>query len=432
MNMLGPAIGSSQIKFSVLDELFKNISIKNEHVVFHMDLSSVFCRCYNLSTWTYQSWQNTDTHHLTMQIVIRILNTIAHYRKYITFKLKKKNTFIITFDQGLSDYQKKVYPDLRKDRVTRFSLSHEVFGVFNRILHDAYILVQDVCKYFDDIFCIDLNTGLDPLTISGIILHDTRYEDSFHILFTRNLIGLQLCRKNVVLLYNKKEKSRLFTKETAVTEGIMFDDRKQLSIPVEEIQKYLSPKHIPLIIALSRVEKITHAIKGMNWPISITICLLVDMSKRGLITKDISVLSFMDALEQYTSESNRYKPRKERKRSIKMSKQLRREIETAAVSDINQQNQNDMNILDGFSISNKIYTEIINRYRAVSIPIGLAAVTKPQIMKVYRRMYNLYNQNYLEELNETLSIFGSNAEFIEITVLSQNIPYTGETENGGW
>ena len=84
------------IKFDELDELFDDIYIEQDEVVFYLDLYSVICRCYQ--NRFAESIEHCTDQLLITDFVIGILNVLAHYRKYTTTRLRKKSSIVVTFD----------------------------------------------------------------------------------------------------------------------------------------------------------------------------------------------------------------------------------------------------------------------------------------------------------------------------------------------
>ena len=416
-------IGASMIRFDILDQLFEPIKIKQKQVVFHLDLNAILCRIYQKNTWTADALSQVDPNMLKLRIIISVLNAIAHYRKYMTFRLRKKNTIVVTYDYQLTAHQKKNYPKLQEEHMDSYRIDHPVFGPINQVIREAYSYIQAVCSYLDDIFCIDPDTGVDSVTTMGLVKQDKRYQDSFHILFTRNLIAGQLCDDHTVLIYNKREHSKLLTDKTIISDGLMMEERRTRKNTREKAQEKLTPAMVPYVITITSTRKISTAVKSFRWSLEDGIHIILEMLDRKLITNQVSIYSFLDGLEQLMTErKSKKKTRKKRKKKLKMGKQFKQQMEAWLIE--HPPAPPAVDPIPDFVINNKTYEELIGRYRAVAFSITSAAVTKQQILKIYSRMYNLYNQEYLEELNEILSVLGPNARFIEISILSQNDPYT--------
>lgn len=429
--LLDMLIGVSKIKFDTLDQLFGEVKIKQRNVVFHLDLSAVLCRIYQKNGWTIDAITQADPNLLRLRIVIAILNVIAHYRKYLTFRLRKKNIIVVTYNYQLTEHQKKNYPELQRDHMNQSRIDHPLFGPINQAVREAYSYIQAVCSYFDDVFCIDPDTGVDTITTMGLIKNDKRYQEMYHILFTRNLVAGQLCDKNTVILYNKRDQSRLLTEQTVISDGLMMEERRTRKDTRVLAREKLTPHMVPFIITITSTHKTSGTVKKFRWSLEDGIVVILEMLDRKLITGQVSIYSFLDGLEQVMTEKRKKpkKPRKKRKKKIRMGRTFRREMKawllehpepvlpviTTVVKETSPE----------FVIDNDTYQELIGRYRSVAYSVTSAAVTKQQILKIYSRMYNLYNQEYLEELNEVLSVLGPNVQFIEISILSQNDPYAG-------
>ena len=75
---------------------------------------------------------------------------------------------------------------------------------------------------------------------------------------------------------------------------------------------------------------------------------------------------------------------------------------------------------------------MIDRYRVFSIPLNCLAATKDQILKVYQSLIDVYDQNYLEKINDMLSRIGDDERLISLDVLNGNTPYTDEDYSDWW
>ena len=78
-NMIKLIINASRIKYTILDELLKPIKIQQSTINFLIDMSCVFRKIYQNKNNVYELFHDTD--EFVMDIVVAILNTVAHYRR---------------------------------------------------------------------------------------------------------------------------------------------------------------------------------------------------------------------------------------------------------------------------------------------------------------------------------------------------------------
>lgn len=433
ISLLEYNIGASMIKFQTLDELFDTIpKIEQDHIVFHVDLNAVLCRCYIHSSYIMEAYNRIDFDIMVMKLVISIINVIAHYRKYFTFKLRKKNTIIITYDTELSGFQKSLCPELREEHFKKYTTDHPMFGRLNQAIRKAYEYVQVLCSYFEDIYCIDYDTGVDSITTMAVIRNEPKYRGSFHILFTRNMIATQMCNTNTVMLYNKKDNSRLLTEKNAISDGLLMDSKRTRPDTKELAKERLNPNMVPYLIMLTSTKNILKCVKGLKLTLDDGIHLIVTMFDRKMIDNQVSVMSFIDALEQLRLEK-KHPPKKRGKRGRKSKKNSKKKHLTVGPRYLKELEFYEHSIdrvvelekieeTYDFVIDEKTYVALLNRYRVVCVRNTMSAVTKQQLLKIRSRMFNLYNQEYLEQMNEILSQLGPDANLVEISVLNQNDP----------
>ena len=78
------------------------------------------------------------------------------------------------------------------------------------------------------------------------------------------------------------------------------------------------------------------------------------------------------------------------------------------------------------------YNELINRYRVISIPLNALAATKSQILAIYKRLVDVYNQPYLDDVSDMLSALKDPDRLIDFDRLNANKPYEDEDYDGSW
>lgn len=119
-------IGASRVKFSVLDEIFKEIKISKNHVTMYVDAHAILYRLYRNNV--ISELQNLPTEIVVRDIVISFVNVLAHYRRYIATRLHKSNDIIVVFNRELPKYQKKYYSDYQHKLYEQYNPDHKDYG----------------------------------------------------------------------------------------------------------------------------------------------------------------------------------------------------------------------------------------------------------------------------------------------------------------
>lgn len=412
VNLFKYTIGAAMIRFETLDTLFKDVKIKADRIVLHVDANAIFCRCYQEAT--ARALARSDSNWSVMSCVVAFMNVLAHYRKYCAYKLTRSNTIIVTYDVALTDYQSRLYPKYRSARIPQYDTDHQVYGEMNKIFRKAYKYIQSICSYFEGIYCIDYDIGVDSLTVAAIMRNDERFQDAYHLLFTRNLSATQLINKSTAILFNQREKSSLIQEDNCFRDGVLRDCSSGIK---NKCAPVLSPSMVPYVCTLGGCHNIFDS-SAVVRNIGEAAKLVVTLLESGLITKSVSIKSFLETLEKYKG-SKQKKPKKK----VTTKKRIH-------YIDINTPVR-DPDIQESFEFTPEVYNDLLNRYRVFSIPLSSMAVTKNQIIKIYRRCIDLFDQNYLENMNDILAMLGGEAPLLEIGALNAESPDKVEYD-GSW
>ena len=390
------------IKFDELDELFDDIYIEQDEVVFYLDLYSVICRCYQ--NRFAESIEHCTDQLLITDFVIGILNVLAHYRKYTTTRLRKKSSIVVTFDTKLTKYQKNLYPKFRWDRIPMMDTDNPLYGHLNKIVREAYKYLQSICVYFEGIYVIDYNIGVDSLTIVAMLRNTERFKNCYHVIFNRNMQGTQLISHDTCILFHRKEHTKLLTEKNCLTDGLLWKARESSK---KKYAKQISPSMIPFIAMMGGCIHVLQPLKGVNCSVTSAVRIVYDLLQEKQITRGVSLQSFLEALEKYKID--------------KKSKKRKKDSDDIPQEDIS-----------GIFFDKEHYNAMIDRYRVFSIPLNCLAATKDQILKVYQSLIDVYDQNYLEKINDMLSRIGDDERLISLDVLNGNTPYTDEDYSDWW
>lgn len=393
---LKQSIGMSQIKYDVLDKLFSKIEIESDTVVFHVDLYTIICRCYSMQN--LEKLSRADSTAMMVDFVVGIMNCLGHYRFYTVNRLHRKSVIILTCDRGLTEVQQKYYPNYRWDRIQMLEPDGAYESV-NKIAYNAYRFVKTLCTYLDGIYVVDYNTGLDSLTCS-YILRDMKFQNAFHIIFTRNMSAVQMINRNTVILHNTKtDHAVLLDKENYLADGIMKNQpmrtRKRF---YGKVPPSLSP-HIMILGGCNHVMKPFH-----HMPMKEAAYAVQWLYEHGHIPKNVSIQTFLRELEEYQLEIG--------------------EHDADIDSDLDEEHP--------VFYEAKDYNALIDRFRVISIQLNAAIATKGQLLQLESSIVDLYNQEYLDQISDMLARINDPDRLIDFGRLNANKPYRDEYCGEWW
>ena len=356
LSMVPLLINSSRIKYSVLDDIFDGYKIPDQTVNLYIDGYYLFYKLYR-SEYEVDIYE-TSISQFIKDTVIAVLNTIAHYRRYIVTRMRKFNRIFVVFNRRSPVYQTELIPQYGKTYYEKLYPTHFRYGSINMIVEQAIEMLQDLCNYIEDIYVIDSRKIEDHITIAYL---QTLY-NGFNIYFTRNeLVSLLLEEDRSLLLYPKRD-------DSYVINSIGYFQKFFSGIKYKPT--YLTSKYAKFYFCLSGIKSksipptcVKGTIKGAK--------ILDSMIEDNSIDIHTSITNFVSKLPKY----------------------LGREL--------TKKEESDLTLL----------------YRAIDIRTASAAMTNAQKARIHSSLVNLYDQAGLEELNELVS---SEDDVINLTSLNMN------------
>ena len=363
-SMMRYLIGRSRIKYSKLDDLFRELYIPQSRIVIHVDASAILYRLYREKD--LDMLYAVDQDIAIRDLVISFLNALGHYRRYIMTRLGKTNDILIYFNRKPPVYQQSLFSDYRKKWYRQLNVKDPTYGVLNHIVHESFKFIQGLLPYFEGIYLIDGN-GVDDYTAIYHMIHNEKYQDYYHLIFSQNMLATQLMSSNVAMLYNKRNDSFVITSGTVYQRGIL---RERKAVASDR----LTAEFLPFIWALGGCNDINMKKSKFKNGVVDTIKLLNPLVDQQIITGDMSIQTFLKTLSKH----------------IDRGAELR---------------------LSG---------EIVNRYRVVQLSLSDAAITEDQKVHLAENIVDLYDQTGLEEINNRLAMLGEETELLEITNLNMS------------
>lgn len=358
-------IGSSRIKYDILNQLFKNIWITDQTIVMHVDAHAILYRLYREKYLDPLYSVQYDV--LIKDIVIEFLNVIGHYRRYIATRLHKTNNIIIYYNTKQSYYHHSICDDYLSSYYKMIDLNHKDYGPITQVIIDSIKFIEGIVPYFEGIYLVD-NSNIDTYTAICYCMQLPIFNSQcFHIIFSQNQLTFQLLNDHCVQIINHKDKSKLVTADNYLND-ILLENHKR------KIDTVIKPRIMPLIWTLCGCHSVdlkhTKYIRG----IARTFFWLLPLIKDHTIYEDMSIQSFLKAVSTLVDDGK---------------------LELVHPT-----------------------SKLLNRYRVLELSLSVAALTDDQKIKIQKNFIDLYDQSMLEEMNELISGISSFGSLIDINNLN--------------
>lgn len=367
VSMVPRLINSSKIKYNVLDNLFHDITIKDDVINLYIDGYYIFYKLYR-ADYSVDIYR-TSIDRFIKETVISFLNTLAHYRRYITTRLQRTNRIFVINNRKQPKYQADLVNRYGRPFYEKLYPTDYQYGPINMIVEQAIAMAADLCKYFEDIFVIDSRKVEDHTAIAYL----KNAFPGFNIYLSRNELMLLLLDDNSVSIYPKRDDSYLCTSATAFKHIF-----KQTKYKPEQ----LTAEHAIYYFILSGVK--SRNVPGTCLKGSVKGARIIDsMIKDGSMNRYTPISSFIEYLPKY----------------------LGRELTKTEEKDITR------------------------LYKALDVRTSVAALTTSQRHRIDNSVVNLFDQEGLEEINRMMD---RESDIINITDLNMNVSRHGNVSSWNW
>lgn len=348
-SMLKYIVGSTMLKYEILDDLFKDIVIEPDEVVIHLDMWHIFKRFfrnYNSSFFT-----TVPEQILVQDVVVGCINVIAHYRKYVAAKLHKDNVVLIYFNPGKSIYHTSFNKQYKADIVNMlYDKQHKDYIIINRVISKAVAMLMDIVTRIEKVYWIH-NYGIDTPTAVCYVINTPAYKDDFHIIVSRDTQYAELVDDNVVQFCQRKKHSKIITKYN-FTENV-FDK------PINKgVITHLNPKSMKFYFALNGCSDVGIKQNPIGQGPTV-ISRLNELYKENIINDDSSIQTVLNELH-------------------KKYKNYRDDIDSK-------------------------YDRIVVRYKMYDLWLSARSISKTSVSHMFHTHFDLYDQESLEQLNQILA-----------------------------
>lgn len=350
-------IGASRIKYEVLEQLYAPIPTMQYRMgVMYVDAHSIFYRLFREKDLA-ASYSDSKV-ELVRDLVVGFFNVLGHYRRFMATRLQLDNDIYVFFNPDQTKYHKKYCSEYGKDRYKRYDVEHPDYGFHAEAIREAYKFIVSLAPYFEGIYCID-SIGADEFALMARM---DFADDIFYTIYSRNMFCTQFVRKNVVQLYNRRDKSHIITEANCYAKGILYEKKTDASSD-------LTPGMLPLLWTLGGCKDVNVEPSSLVSGISPMVRIANKMVDAGDLTDGMSIHSFLDVVPKY--------------------------IKTKV--DMNDEREG-----------------LENRYKVLSAKVAGAAITPDQVAKVRSMCYDIFDETELEQLNELLALGEVDPELLEI------------------
>ena len=339
-SMLKVLIGSSRIKYSVLDDLFKDHTIIDKKITMVIDGYALVRKLYQPDF--YSDIDRLDSDVFIQEFVSSVLNTLAHYRRYFITRLHKKNQIYIVWNRTLPTYQDEILPWYGEAYFYKLNIANAETHALNKVLEKAIKFLKEMVQYFDGIYYLDTE-GIADHAIVRLLMHE-HPNDTF-ILYTKNEIWLQFCGTSHVLYLRPDRDKSLLIDSAGISEYLF---RKQKYTP-----KFIKADNVRHLLAITGVKE--RDIEPVGGYRKTSIAKAIDkMVGEAAYISNMNIRLFVETLNDY----------------------LKKEY------------------------TSKETDKIEDNFRCIDAKLCLDALSKGKIKKVLQSRIDLYDESGLEDLNE--------------------------------
>lgn len=370
-------IGSSRIKYEVLNEICKPINPKKYQMCCMLiDAHAIFDRLYRPDNINLI---DTTLEQTVADIVINLMNVIGHYRRYIATRFQLDNDIFVSYNREPPRYQTELFPMFYEKRFSR--RYDDKYKFITNAIDQAWSFICMISNYFEGIYCIDLPEVDEFATLVKASDFDKLSPAVLKLVFAKNPYSHQILRDDrTFIISEKRDYSVLLSRENYFNLGITKDIKNR-----DEIVEFLTPNILPII-----------------W----TMC--------GLKECSVGPSPFVKSGG----------PNGICKIAVKIMKHDRYNADTISLKEFLRV-MPDYYKIDYIQIAPR-YPTLERRYRVLDYRLAAAAITPSQYSKIRSQLIDLFDENELEKMNELLADRKVDPELFEL--MNLNMSY-GEKYN---
>lgn len=393
-------IGSTAIRYEYLNDILDPIVDKirkSEKIIFHVDLEGILYGLYRKKDLPAIMDIEYDT--LVKNIVVGVVNVLAHYRKYFASYIGVDNEIFVYWNYKLPGYQSTYCPAYRNKMYEKYNKKNIDFGVIYQATRKAAEMISNLLQYIEGIYWVD-NAKYDTYASIAYTMTTRKYSKYYHLIFSRTMILSQLVGKRVAQLVHGRQYdidengvgqytsrgSYLITTDNVYKKAFFTSKQKPWDIQ-------LPAYYVPIVWTLSKysdlgIDKLIYA------KIPDTIRHLEKLYNAEAIADDTSIRNVIEAL---IKDKPKFFP-----------------------NDIDE--------------CESIIHKAIDRYKVLNLKLAAKGISKAQVLSMYRGVIDLYDQNALEKLNDQLTAEDSRENILDINALNQShavMRFSSRKQNNG-
>ena len=379
-------IGTTAIRYEYLEDIMEPVIDKirkNEKIIFHVDLEGILYGLYRKKDLPAIMESDYDT--LVKDIVVGVINVLAHYRKYFASYIGVDNEVFVYWNYKLPGYQGAYYPDYRSSTYEKYSKKNIDFGVVYQATRQAAEMISNLLQYVEGMYWVD-NAKYDTYTAIAYTMGTKKYSKYYHLIFSRTMILSQLVGKRVAQLVHGRQRD---VDENGVAQ---YTSKGSYLITTANVYKkaFFTSKQKPWDIQLP-----TYYVP-IVWTLSKYSDMGVNKLVFGKVPDTIHHLEILYLGKKIGDESN-----------------IRTVVE-ALIEDAPKFFPKDKDEQE------VVIQKAIDRYKVLNLKLAAKGISKAQVLSMYRGVVDLYDQNALEKLNSQLTAEDARSTILDIAALNQS------------
>lgn len=362
-------IGANQTRFDVLSEILGHVDLSVYNGVdIYIDGHTLFRRFFrekrNLPALL------ADEDDTVRDMAIGILNVIGHYRRFAATRLHMDNKIYAAFNRSSPKYQISRCEEYMEKRMASYNVEHPDYGFLNRAINKAWKFVVELSGYFEGVYCMN-TPGMDDFAVFrkvGLAGGSRRLK----IILSSDTRCYQLLGDGVVQVHPRRDSSFLVSAENCY--GKLLNGTKTKADP------RLTAAMLPLLWSVAGLGEVSLGRTDLVSGMALMVKTANRMVESGDLMAGLSPDGFFDMLGKYLPK--------------------------------------------GRGIVKAFEGTLMDRYCALSIPLAATAIALDGQMLIASQIYDVYDQNALEELNGLLADGMIDPELLELGNLnmSRGIP----------
>jgi hypothetical protein len=286
--MIDKLLNIHRIKFTVLDNLFKDSLTKVKNVNIHIDLHSILASLYEYKNHAELNWHDDKTNMIVSSCII---NLAAHYRLFF-FKHKIKTFIFFYYGNEKPRNNSYYYPEYGYKFFDKYSLDNEDYGPANKEITQNLKLVKIISDYVPYVYYINSKFIEPMIACAHNIINYVKADKD--IIITKDPYWYQCLNfDSAQILRLKRDESYLIDKKN-LYEVLLKDSTYETTHVNQEL--------LSIVYSFAGIK--TRDVKGLSGYGYTKICKVLDLAiERGLIKSSYThIKNILDEIYKGTNE----------------------------------------------------------------------------------------------------------------------------------